>query len=139
MKKLYLSVSDKKIAGLCGGIGHFLSIDPNIIRLLFVILAIITAFAPLVFVYVIAWVIIPKEPPGVLYADFKKLYRSKTNKKIAGICGGIGKYLNADSSLIRLIVVFLCLITAVFPIAAAYIIAWIILPEENSQEEIEIK
>ena len=40
----------------------------------------------------------------------KKLYRSKTNKKLAGVCGGLGEYFNVDPTLIRLaaILLFVC-------------------------------
>ena len=39
----------------------------------------------------------------------KKLYRSKTDKKIAGVCGGLAQYFNIDSTLIRLAFVIFCL------------------------------
>ncbi len=58
----------------------------------------------------------------------KKLYRSKTNSKLAGVCGGIGEYFNIDPTLIRLA-------WAIFSLAGAgilaYIVAMIIIPEEN--------
>jgi len=57
----------------------------------------------------------------------KKLYRSKNNKIIAGICGGIGKYFDIDANLVRVIIAFICLTP---PGILAYIIAWIIIPEE---------
>ncbi|MBW2974562.1 PspC domain-containing protein [Candidatus Woesearchaeota archaeon] len=56
----------------------------------------------------------------------KKLYRSRKNRIIAGVCGGIGEYFNVDPTLIRLLWVFLIFIggSGIF----AYIIAWIIMP-----------
>lgn len=59
----------------------------------------------------------------------KKIYRSKKNRVIAGVCGGIGEYFNIDPALVRLLWV-------IFAIAGgsgilAYIIAWIIIPEEK--------
>jgi len=59
----------------------------------------------------------------------KRLYRSKTDKKLAGICGGLGEYLNVDSTVIRLAAVFGGLVTAVAPFVIGYIIAWVIVPE----------
>ena len=57
----------------------------------------------------------------------KKLYRSKKDKMIAGICGGIAEYFDVDSTLIRLLtVIFILLGGAGFVV---YIIAWIIIPE----------
>lgn len=59
----------------------------------------------------------------------RKLYRSSHDKMIAGICGGFGEMLSVDSTLIRLGVVFVGLITAIIPLAVVYVVAWIIIPE----------
>lgn len=61
----------------------------------------------------------------------KRLYRSTRDKKLAGICGGLGEYLNADSNLIRLIFVLLFFFTGFVPAALTYIVAWFILPEDT--------
>ena len=60
-KKLYLSQTDKKILGVCGGLGEYFGVDSTIIRLLWVFLCIPTLFLG-VFVYFIAGMIIPKRP-----------------------------------------------------------------------------
>lgn len=57
----------------------------------------------------------------------KKLYRSKNNKMIAGICGGIAEYLNADPSLVRLATVLIVLFTGGMGLLV-YVIAWVIIP-----------
>lgn len=61
-KKLYLSDTDKKIAGVCGGLGEYLGIDSTIIRLAWVFLLIPTAFIGGIIAYFIAAAIIPKRP-----------------------------------------------------------------------------
>jgi phage shock protein C len=58
----------------------------------------------------------------------KRLYRSRTDRMIAGICGGMGEVYGIDPTLIRLGLVFLGLATAVVPIVVAYIIGIIIIP-----------
>lgn len=58
----------------------------------------------------------------------KKLYRSRTQKMISGVCGGLGEYFDVDVSLIRLLFVGLGLITALFPMFIFYLIAWIVIP-----------
>lgn len=58
----------------------------------------------------------------------KRLYKSKTNRVICGVCGGIGEYFNVDPVIIRLLVV-VCVFTAGSGLLA-YIIAAIIVPEE---------
>ncbi len=59
MKKLYRSDTNKKLAGICGGIGEMLNVDPTVVRLLAVVLAIATAFIPFTIGYILAWWIIP--------------------------------------------------------------------------------
>jgi phage shock protein PspC (stress-responsive transcriptional regulator) len=60
----------------------------------------------------------------------KKLYLSKTDRKIMGVCGGLSQMTGIDSTLIRLALVFLCLITGILPLIATYIVAGIITPEK---------
>ena len=57
----------------------------------------------------------------------KKLYKSHTDKKLCGVCGGIAEYLNIDSTIVRLICVitFLCAGTGLL----AYIIAALVIPD----------
>lgn len=59
----------------------------------------------------------------------KKLTRSRTDKMLGGVCGGLGQYLNIDPTLMRLLFVLLLLTgSAGFWI---YIVMWIIVPLEN--------
>jgi len=58
----------------------------------------------------------------------KKLYRSRTKKMIAGVCGGLADYFDIDASLLRLLFVVFTLLTAVLPFFFFYLIAWIIVP-----------
>lgn len=59
----------------------------------------------------------------------KKLYRSRTDKKIAGVCGGLAEYLNIDATVIRIIFIIL-LLPGGFPGLIPYIILWAVVPEE---------
>ena len=61
----------------------------------------------------------------------KKLYKSKKNKMLGGVCGGIGEYFNIDPTLVRLGVVALSL--AAGGGLLAYIIAAIIIPEAPAE------
>lgn len=58
----------------------------------------------------------------------KKLYRSRTDKKICGVCGGLAKYLGMDVTIMRLLVVLLTLFAAGGLIA--YIVCALVIPEE---------
>lgn len=58
----------------------------------------------------------------------KRLYKSISDRKICGVCGGLAEYLNVDSTLIRLIwIIFTCMGGAGI---LAYIIAALIMPDE---------
>ena len=57
----------------------------------------------------------------------KKLYRSTTDRKIAGVCGGLGAYFDVDPTIIRIIWIALALGAGTGIIA--YIIFWIVVPE----------
>ena len=62
MKKLYLAREDKKILGVCGGIGESYGVDPTLVRLLWVAGTLVTGVFPGVIAYVVAWLIIPMRP-----------------------------------------------------------------------------
>jgi phage shock protein PspC (stress-responsive transcriptional regulator) len=61
----------------------------------------------------------------------KRLYRSQTDKKIAGVCGGLAEYFEVDPTVVRLTAVVAGLITGVLPMLIAYLIAWIIVPVKS--------
>ena len=58
----------------------------------------------------------------------KKLYRSRTDKKICGVCGGLAKYFGMDSTIARLIGALVVLFTGVGLLG--YIVAALVIPEE---------
>jgi phage shock protein C len=61
----------------------------------------------------------------------KKLFRSKTNRSICGVCGGIGEFLGMDATIIRLLwIIFCCLGGSGI---LAYIIAAIVIPEDRTE------
>ncbi|RQD70463.1 MAG: PspC domain-containing protein [Halanaerobium sp. MSAO_Bac5] len=65
----------------------------------------------------------------------KNLYRSRDDRMIAGVCGGIAEYFNVDYSLIRLALVFIFLFRGIGLIA--YLIAWLVISEEPRYEKSE--
>ncbi len=63
----------------------------------------------------------------------KKLYRSKTDRIVFGVCGGMAKYFDSDPTLVRLLFVLLTLVNGIGIVI--YIILAIILPEEAAGQE----
>jgi len=62
-KRLYRSRSERWLAGVCGGIGDYFNTDPTVIRVIFVLGALILGGGLLI--YLILWLIIPLEPDVV--------------------------------------------------------------------------
>lgn len=58
----------------------------------------------------------------------KRLYRSRTDRMLGGVCGGLGEYLDIDPTLVRVAWVVISLLGGAGLLA--YILCWIIIPEE---------
>ncbi|ACL17700.1 PspC domain-containing protein [Methanosphaerula palustris] len=63
----------------------------------------------------------------------KQLLRSRRDRVFAGVCGGIGEYFEIDSNLVRLVWILISL-TGVVPGILLYLLAWVILPEDDNGE-----
>ena len=61
-QKLYRTRDERMLAGVCGGLAQFFSIDPTIVRLIFVVLALMGG--PGLLIYIIMWIVVPEEPLG---------------------------------------------------------------------------
>lgn len=62
----------------------------------------------------------------------KRLYRSRKERILGGVCGGIAEYLETDPTIVRLIAVLLILLAG--SAIVAYLIAWIVVPEKPEEE-----
>jgi phage shock protein C len=60
----------------------------------------------------------------------RKLTRSRSDRKIGGVCAGLAQYLELDTSLVRILWFFITLACGIFPGIVAYVLGWIIIPEE---------
>jgi phage shock protein C len=69
-------------------------------------------------------------------ANYKKLYVSTVNRKIAGVCGGIAEYFEIDPTVVRLGWVILTLTTGIVPGIVAYVAAIIMMPKAHTAREV---
>jgi phage shock protein C len=60
----------------------------------------------------------------------KKLMRSRSDRKIAGVCAGLAEHLDLDATLVRLLWLFVAIMSGIFPGLVVYLLAWIVMPEE---------
>lgn len=64
----------------------------------------------------------------------RRLTRSRRNRMLAGVCGGIAEYANVDPTIVRLVWALVTLFPATLPVGLiGYIVAWLIVPEETTQ------
>jgi len=61
----------------------------------------------------------------------KKLTRSRQNKKLSGVLGGLSEYLGMDASLVRILFVVALLFTGFFPLGIIYVVSIFLIPEET--------
>ncbi len=65
----------------------------------------------------------------------KRLFRSRKDKMIAGVCGGLGQYFDVDPVIVRLVFVILAFVQGIGVLA--YILLWIIVPMEGREKPVE--
>ena len=130
-KRLYKSKDDCMLCGVCGGVAEYFGVDSTIIRLLVAVFCLCLGTG--LVAYLISALVIPSRPPEEPYVRMtgapKKLRRSATDKTVCGVCGGVAEYFGIDSVIVRLLLVFFCLLGGSGLIA--YIIAAIIIPEAD--------
>jgi phage shock protein C len=63
VKRLYKSSTDKKIAGVCGGIAEYFDIDPTIVRLLWALISL--AYGTGIIAYIVCAFVIPEKPNDI--------------------------------------------------------------------------
>ena len=139
-RRLTRSLKDAKLAGVCAGLADYLEVDVVLVRAAWLVLSIVPgAIIGGVLAYIAAWLVIPQRPP--LPADTpvsteipgRRLLRSNTNKKIAGVCSGLGEYFGVDATAVR---VLWCVLSILFGAGVggviAYLLAWFIIPLPSS-------
>jgi len=60
-KKLVRSIHNKMLGGVCSGMADYFDLDVSLVRLIFVALDLVTGLIPMLFFYIIAWIVIPAE------------------------------------------------------------------------------
>jgi len=132
-KRLTRSRTEGKIAGVCAGIADYLGVDVTFIRLLWVVLSIVPgAIIGGVLAYLLAWLVMPEDTAPTATASplvRSRIFRSVTDRKIAGVCGGLAEYFGVDSTPIRVLWLILTVVPgAIVCGVIAYIVAWVIVP-----------
>src|SRR6185503_14233188 len=113
-RRLMRRPEEGKIAGVCAGLADYFDADVALVRAAWVVLAIWPGAVVL----------------GVIAAaPTPRLVRSRTDKRIAGVCGGLAEYFEVDPTIMRVawVVVSIVVGAVVFGVVA-YLVAWFIIP-----------
>ena len=133
VRRLMRSRSDRTLAGVCGGLADYIDWDPTIVRLLW-ILAVFLTSGMAVFAYIVLWIVMPESPSynnaDVEFAHGKRLTRSRNERMLAGVCGGLAEFLSMDITLMRVLWVVATFISGGITLIA-YPIFWLVMPESG--------
>ncbi|MBZ0166058.1 MAG: PspC domain-containing protein [Candidatus Omnitrophica bacterium] len=127
MKKLCRIYNERKIAGVCSGLGEYYGMDPVIFRMVFILMFFFTVGMLL---YLVMWIILPLSRDKELSPEIKRLYAVEQDKKVAGICSGLGEFFAVDPNIFRIIFVVSALAggLGVF----AYLVMCFVVPRNNT-------
>jgi phage shock protein PspC (stress-responsive transcriptional regulator) len=136
-RRLTRRPAEGKLGGVCAGIAEYLNTDPTVVRLVWVILSVVPGvIIGGLIAYVVAWILLPAEVASAATPQpaGRHLQRSATDRKIAGVCGGLAEYFGVDTTLVRIAAVVL----AIYPGAVicgvlVYLLAWFVMPSAGSE------
>lgn len=122
MRRLYRSMQDRKIAGVCGGLGDYFDIDPVFVRLVFLLSIVFGGLGALA--YLVMWVMVPAQAGTP--RDRRLLRLSATDRKVGGVCGGFGEFFQLDALLFRVAFVVLAFVGGLGILL--YVVLWLVIP-----------
>jgi phage shock protein PspC (stress-responsive transcriptional regulator) len=135
-RRLTRRSAEGRLGGVCAGIAEYLRVDVTLVRLAWIILSIVPGgiFGGIV-AYVAAWIVMPDDTVarGQTPASSRRLTRSVSDRKIAGVCGGLAAYFAVDATIVRLAWAILTIVPGAVVLGiAAYAVAWVIVPEAGA-------
>jgi phage shock protein PspC (stress-responsive transcriptional regulator) len=129
MKKLYRLTEDRKLAGICAGLGEYFDLDPVFFRLFFLASLLFGGLGALG--YLLLWIMVPEKAGAAGERRIAGLHLSNSDRKIAGVCGGLGEWLEIDPVIFRVAFVLLALVCGLGILV--YILLWMLIPRASAQ------
>jgi phage shock protein PspC (stress-responsive transcriptional regulator) len=142
-RRLVRDTSHALIAGVCSGVAAYFEINPLWVRLaalgFFFGLAFLPVASVTVFLsYLVLWIALPPQANLENKGTFRKFFRSRKDKVLGGVAGGLAAFFNSDPVLIRIL--FVVLFLAGGSGLPAYLILWALIPEARTvSDELEMK
>jgi phage shock protein PspC (stress-responsive transcriptional regulator) len=124
MQRLHRLAEDRRIAGICTGLGEYFDLDPVFFRLLFLVSVLFGGIGALV--YLLLWIMVPERAGAEGRAGAARLHLSRVDRKIAGVCGGLGEWLEIDPVFFRVAFILLALAGGLGILV--YLVLWLVVP-----------
>jgi phage shock protein PspC (stress-responsive transcriptional regulator) len=129
MKNFHRLSGNKKIAGVCAGLGEYFEIDPVFFRLFFLVSLFFGGLGALI--YVLLWIMAPEKAGEAQPKPSSGLHLSRSDRKILGVCGGLGEWLDVEPVFLRVAFVLLALLGGLGIVI--YVVLWIFVPRAPVQ------
>ena len=129
-RRLVRRPAEGKLGGVCAGLAEYFDADVALVRAAWVVLSIWPGAIVLgVIAYLAAWVLVPRAEKPPATTSRPRLVRSQTDRRIAGVCGGLADYFDVDPTIVRLTWVVLSIVAGAIVFGViAYVVAWFIIP-----------
>lgn len=140
-----------RFLGVCAGVANWLDLPAVLVRIVFVIC--VLAWPPLLIAYFVIYICVDKDFAPDRIRDYfiasgpaehfrridyrKPIYRSRSNRRVAGVCAGIADYLEVSSFSVRLVTLLSFFFLGPFTFWA-YIICWFVIEPEPWSEDYDV-
>ncbi|MDH4174983.1 MAG: PspC domain-containing protein [Betaproteobacteria bacterium] len=124
MKRLHRSTEDRKIAGVCAGLGEYFELDPVFFRLFFLFSILFGGLGAIA--YLMLWILVPLREGVPVARSAAPLRLSASERMIAGVCGGLGEFFQLDPVLFRAAFLVLAVIGGLGILL--YLVLWLLIP-----------
>jgi len=134
-KRIVRDSSNGLIGGVCAGLAAYFEVNPLWVRLATLALFFGFPFFPalsgtMLISYIVLWIAMPAQINLENLGNFRKYFRSRKDKILGGVAGGIGTYFGIDPVIVR--VIFVLFIVAGGSGVILYVLLWAITPEAKS-------
>lgn len=140
-KRFLRDETNKRIGGVCAGVGNYLGIDHSVVRIATVLFAF--AYGVSILIYIVLWAALPGAATKEIGSSYRKLFRDPTSKVIGGVCSGLAHYFNMETWIMRLIFILSLFSPIIFGILdfgafsgslsgfvfLLYLVLWIVVPK----------
>jgi phage shock protein C len=125
--RLWRSRGNRVIAGVLGGLAEKFGLEPQPLRLLYSLLTLASG-GLLAIPYVAIWMITRPHGPA---RSRPRLWRSRSDRVIGGVLGGMAEKFDVNSTFLRVLYVALSIFSAGFPGMLIYLILWMVTGEDS--------